>query len=191
MDTPLKPAKGRRAADPVPPFGYYSMARRQLEGARRIDLTYGGDARRKTDTCMQFLFGWSLEGYLKAYLAGQGVEQPALIRIGHNLEEALREAVARGLAFPWIGRVRLAVHHLHPGHRGLYYRYLPQNPDGTDKTFSLILPDLAFDALDALDEAVFLSIQEEINVDERRLGQAPTLAWRGVARPSEWRPRGP
>lgn len=173
----------------MPPFGYYAMARMNLEGARRIDSTHAGDARRNTDTCMQFLFGWSAEGYLKAYLAGQGVEQRALARIGHDLLLAIQEATGRGLTLPWLGRVQGAVHLLGPGHQGLYYRYLPKNPDGSDKTFAMVLPDLAFDALDALDEAVFLSIQAEINADERQQGRAETLHWHGVGRPPEWRPR--
>ncbi len=49
-----------------------------------------------------------------------------------------------------------------------------------------IPPDLAFDALD---EAVFLSIQTEINADERQQERAETLHWHGVGRPPEWRPK--
>jgi hypothetical protein len=109
--------------------------------------------------------------------------------IGHDLRQALDRATALGLALPWLGRVLVGVEILNPGHKGLFYRYLPNNPDGTDMAFGLILPDLAFDALDALDEAVFLSIQAEINADERRQGRPPTLHWHGVGKPPDWRPR--
>ncbi len=192
-ENPQEPRSGRRAggraSNPVPPFGYYAMARSNLESAKRIDSTHGGHPRRNTDTALQFLFGWSAEGYLKAYLRGRGVDDGALKGIGHDLRQALDRATALGLALPWLDRVLVAVEILSPGHKVLFYRYLPNNPDGTDMTFGLILPDLAFDALDALDEAVLLSVRAEINADEQRQGRAPTLHWHGVGRPPDWRPR--
>jgi hypothetical protein len=173
--------------DIVPASGYYSMARSHLTGAKRIFSTLPTQAEQRTNVCIQFLLGWAAEGYLKAFLCHKGYTVRQLRDIGHNLEEGLTEAMRGGLSFPWIGRSQIVVRHLSKGHSSLYYRYLPSNPDGTEKDFVQVLPELAFDALDALDQAVYPSVQSEMESALAAQGRAP-WEWHGTLRPDGWRP---
>lgn len=163
----------------VPPFGFYSMARSNLQGALRIATTMN-PAQRDRDTCIQFLLGFVAEGYFKAFLAHGGMSEEGLRKIGHNLIKARDEAMAHGLPIGELHQLRFVVETLQAGHKQFHYRYLPDNLDGSEKQFALVLPMLAFDALKLLDQAVFPFLRPEINRELTRQGREELQAWPGV-----------
>ena len=167
-------------SDHVSPVGYYSMARGNLIGASHIYRALPTEQERNINPCIQFLLGFTVEGYFKALLAHKNYKLHQLIAIGHNLKKAMQKAGDEGIALPGYPKLKFVVDNLALGHLKHHYRYLPSNPDGSDKEFTMVYPSLAFEALAPLDEIVFKEIQAEINADESRLGLPTTTNWPGA-----------
>ena len=145
---------------PVPPSGFYAMARRNLEGVKRIVHTLASDTERNSDPCVQFLLGWSIEGFLKTFLAANNVSDDDLRnKVGHDLIEAYDWAAQRGLRYAGVGSLRGVVDDLAPSHLEMYWRYLPKGPSGAEMTFTFVWPSRAVPVLDALDEAVWPCVE--------------------------------
>ena len=167
------------AAAIVPPFSLYAMARSNLQGSVRISISMTPEQRDR-DTCIQFLLGFAAEGYLKAYLAFDGVNEIQLKAIGHDLVKAYERALARGLPIQDLYQLRFVIETLSLPHRRNFYRYLPNNPDGSEKQFELVRPLLAFESLKLLDRAVFPFLLPEINRELERQGRPLLAEWPGV-----------
>lgn len=161
------------------------MARSNLDGAKRIVSTVVSESQRNSDPSMQFLMGWSAEGFLKTFLRSkEASEQELRFEIGHDLIEALDRAVARGLDCNGVGALRFVVEHLAPGHLNMHFRYLPTNEDGTDRGLTFVMSAVAIPALDALDAAVWPSVRGEFEELLAAMGRPPHGAWRAVLQPA-------
>ncbi len=157
------------------------MARRNLGGVKRILATMPDERERNCDPCIQFLLGWSCEGYLKTFLAANKMSDKELrLEIGHDLIEAFEVATAKGLDYPEIGRLHIVIGHLAPGHLDMHWRYMPTNADGSERQFNLVWPSLAIPALDALDQAVWSWVQTDFGKTLAEQGLSPHPGWRPV-----------
>lgn len=162
----------------VPPTGFYSTARCNLGGAKRIASTFSAESERNRNSCIQFLLGWAAEGYLKTYLANAGMSEHDLrVCIGHDLDEALRIGRGMGLVVTGAEQLDFVVSHLAPAHLSMFWRYLPTNVDGTERKFDLVMPSVAFPALDMLDAAVWPGVQDEMNRLLAAQGRQPVPCW--------------
>lgn len=159
---------------PVPPSGFYTMGRRNLEGAKRIVSTLETESDRNSDPCVQFLLGWSAEGLLKTFLAANNTNEHALRNeIGHDLNEALDQAKLKGFQYADIGRLQIVVGHLALGHLNMHWRYMPTDVDGTELNFTMVWPSLALPALDKLDQAVWPYVQAGFDQTLAAQGRPP------------------
>lgn len=159
--------------------GLYSAARGYLLGAGHIFRALPV-AERNINPCIQFLLGFAVECFLKAYLAYTGYAEKQLRAIGHDLVLAMQTAETEGLVLPDQSQVRFVVDCLAPGHLRQHYRYLLHNPDGSIRPLTMVYPRTAFEALCPLDETMFRLIQADINGEEKRLGLPVTIAWPGI-----------
>ena len=148
------------------------MARSNLKGAKHIAATLPGVAGRNADPCIQFLLGWAAEGLLKTFLSAKGAQTGELLGIGHDLRVALTRAEEEGLERP-TASLGFVVDTLAPSHLDMHWRYLPTWPDGSHPTFNLVMPAVAFPALDALDRAVWPLVTNEMNLELRALELPP------------------
>lgn len=160
----------------VTAIGFYSMARGNLLGAGHIFRALPAQERNK-NPCIQFLLGFAVEGFLKAFLAKKNYTQKQLRGIGHNLQAAMQEVEDNGFVLRERSQLLFVVDKLALGHLELQYRYLGASRTGG---MTMVYPRTAFDALIPLDKAVFEVVQSDINDEEMQLGLPITTAWQGV-----------
>jgi hypothetical protein len=162
----------------VPPSGFYTMARENLRGAKRIASTLATEAEKNSDPCIQFLLGWTAEGFLKTFLAAREIPERVLRnKIGHDLLEAYEQAISNGLHYPDLGRLHVVVGHLADAHLEMHWRYMPINPDGSEMKFKFVWPSLAIPALDALDHAVWPFVEADFTRTLEAQGLLPHSGW--------------
>lgn len=160
----------------VSSIGFYSMARGNLLGARHIFRALPTQ-EQNINPCIQFLLGFAIEGYLKAFLAQNKFTLKQLLGIGHNLKAAMQAVEDHGIVLPERSKLCFVVDHMAVGHLKLQYRYLDGSPTGS---MTLVYPRTAFEALVPLDKAVFEVLQADINEEEMQLGLSITTTWHDV-----------
>lgn len=165
---------------PVPATGHYSTARHNLEGAKRIAHTIESVEELDTNLCVQFLLGWVAEGFLKTFLAGTMDDRQLANCIGHDLNEAWRSAKEAGLQVGGTGSLEFVISTLADAHLNMFWRYLPTNQDGTERVFDMVMPSLAFPALDALDAAVWPCVEADMNRLLKKQGRPFVVRWSAV-----------
>ena len=106
---------------------------------------------------IQTLIGFSLELYLKAWLANTGTDEAALRnRYGHNLSKLVLDARKAGL--PDLPGLEQTVQYTAQGHKNYTYRYFSRHLEYTSMGLHTTFP-----VLDMLDEVVDAAIGASIS----------------------------